>query len=294
MTWTVMAVVAALLIGHAVPQVSRWRDFSWFERWLEFVCQQETVKSGQRGYAGLLLGIALPALALGLSVFLLSRISGLFAFLIALAALLYTWGPRDLDLDVNAVLDATGQEAKEQAAKALYEEGQAVSLDGPAAVAAVFENALTRWFAVLFWFLLLGPGGALAYRLLYLLVHHKHDMALPEPLRETAGKALNLAHCPPAHLMTLAMALAANFDKVVQVWREWYANGGLRADYGFLAAAANASVASELADEEADAVDGPSSGPALLELRDALSLAWRRLLLWLALLAIFVLAGLVN
>lgn len=294
MTWTVMAVVAALLIGHAVPQVSRWRDFSWFERWLEFVCQQEAVKAARQGYLGLLLGIALPALVLGLSVFLLSRISGLFAFLIALATLLYTWGPRDLDLDVNAVLDAADQDAKEQAAKALYEEGQAVSLDGPVAVAAVFENALTRWFAVLFWFLLLGPAGALAYRLLYLLVHHKHEMALPEVMREAAGKTLNVAHCPPAHLMAFSMALAANFDKVVQVWRAWYADGGLRADYGFLAAAANASVASELADEEADAVDGPSSGPALLELRDAVSLAWRMLLLWLALLAVFVLAGLVN
>ncbi len=294
MTWTVMAVVAALLIGHAVPQVSRWRDFAWFERWLEFVCQQDAVKSARKGYLGLLLGIALPALVLGLSVFLLSKVSGLFAFLIALAALLYTWGPRDLDLDVNAVLDAADLDAKEQAAKALYEEGQAVSLDGPVAVAAVFENALTRWFAVLFWFLLLGPAGALAYRLLYLLVHHKHEMLLPDAVRDAAGKTLNAVHCPPAHLMAFSMALAANFDKVVQVWREWYANGGLRADYAFLAAAANASVASELADEEADAVDGPSSGPALLELRDAVSLAWRMLLLWLALLAVFVLAGLVN
>ena len=60
------------------------------------------------------------------------------------------------------------------------------------------------------------------------------------------------------------------------------------------AAAANASVASELADEAADAEDGPSSAPALLELRDAMSLAWRMLLLWLAVLAVFVLAGLVN
>ena len=294
MTWTVMAVLAALLIGHVVPQVSRWRDFSWFERWLEFLRPQGSDEPVRHGYGGLALAVALPAAVLGLSVWALSYLSGLLAFLLAMAALLYTWGPRDLDLDVNAVLDASGLDAKEQAAKALYEEGQAVSLDGPVAVAAVFENALTRWFAVLFWFLLLGPGGALAYRLLYLLVHHKHEMALPAPLREAAARCLNAAHCPPAHLMTLAMALAANFDKVVQVWRAWYANGGLRADYAFLAAAATASVASELADEEADDIDGPSSGPALLELRDALSLAWRMLLLWLALLAVFVLAGLVN
>jgi AmpE protein len=53
-------------------------------------------------------------------------------------------------------------------------------------------------------------------------------------------------------------------------------------------------VASELAEEAADAEDGPSSAPALLELRDAMSLAWRMLLLWLAVLAVFVVAGLVN
>jgi AmpE protein len=68
----------------------------------------------------------------------------------------------------------------------------------------------------------------------------------------------------------------------------------MRLDYTFLAAAANASVASELAEETADAEDGPSSAPALLELRDAMSLAWRTLLLWMAVLAVFVLAGLVN
>ena len=51
---------------------------------------------------------------------------------------------------------------------------------------------------------------------------------------------------------------------------------------------------SAAADEAADADDGPSNAPALLELRDAMSLAWRMLLLWLAVLAVFVLAGLVN
>ncbi|MBP6309394.1 MAG: hypothetical protein KA350_01860, partial [Arenimonas sp.] len=90
------------------------------------------------------------------------------------------------------------------------------------------------------------------------------------------------------------MALAANFDKVINVVREWYQNGGLRFDYSFLSQAATVSVASELADEAADADDGPAAAPALLELRDAMSLAWRMLLLWLGLLAVFVLAGLVN
>ena len=291
MMWTVMAVAAALMIGHAMPQISQGRNFSWFERWLEFLQIQLFPKPAWQGGWGLLACIAAPALAVGL---LVHWLDGFFAFLVALLTMLYTWGPRDLDLDVNAIIAAEGVEAKEAAAKALYEEGQPVTLEGPAVVAAVFESALTRWFAVLFWFLVLGPAGALAYRLLYLQVHHKHEMALPEGLQAVAGKVLNGAHCPPAHLMVFSMALAANFDKVVQVWRDWFNQGGLRLDYAFLANAATASVASELADEAADADDGPSSAPALLELRDAMSLAWRMLLLWLAVLAVFVLAGLVN
>ena len=50
----------------------------------------------------------------------------------------------------------------------------------------------------------------------------------------------------------------------------------------------------ELAEEDAYAIDGPAQAPALLELRDAMSLVWRVLLLWLAVLALFVIAGFVN
>ncbi|HWS41425.1 MAG TPA: cobalamin biosynthesis protein [Arenimonas sp.] len=291
MMWTVMAVVATLLIGHAMPQVNQWRNFAWFERWLEFLQQQVFNKLSWQGAAGLLLSILLPALLVAAMTY---WITGILAFVIALLTLLYTWGPKDLDLDVNAILSAKTLDEKEAAAKSLYEEGQTVSLEGPVVVAAVFENALTRWFAVLFWFLVFGPAGALAYRLLYLQVHHKHDLALPEALQQAAQKALNIAHCIPAHIMVFAMALAANFDKVLNVWREWYQNGGLRFDYSFLSQAATVSVASELADEVADVEDGPANAPALLELRDAISLAWRMMLLWLGILAVFVLAGLVN
>ena len=86
-------------------------------------------------------------------------------------------------------------------------------------------------------------------------------------------------------------ALAADFDRVVGAWRDWHAQGGLRLDIGFLGAAARASVASELAEEDAYAVDGPPQASALLELRDAMSLVWRILLLWLGVLALLVLAG---
>ncbi len=64
-----------------------------------------------------------------------------------------------------------------------------------------------------------------------------------------------------------------------------------------LDAAARASVNAELADQAQDYIaDGlpPPQLQDLPELRDAMSLVWRILLLWLALLALFVIAGWVS
>jgi AmpE protein len=117
---------------------------------------------------------------------------------------------------------------------------------------------------------------------------------LPTAQAEAARLFIALLNWPVAHLMTFGLALAANFDGVLAAWRDWHADGGIRLDIGFLGAAARASVVCELAEEDAYAIDGPAQAPALLELRDAMSLVWRVLLLWLAVLAIFVVAGFVN
>jgi len=101
-------------------------------------------------------------------------------------------------------------------------------------------------------------------------------------------------------LMTLSLALVGNFDSVFTAWKE-SGGAGYSGDSRFLAAAARASVRSELADEALDEVEAeyaPAGAaalsrtvPGLPELRDAMSLVWRILLLWLAVLALFVIAG---
>jgi AmpE protein len=165
----------------------------------------------------------------------------------------------------------------------------------------VFRNALRRWFGVLFWFLLLGPFGAVLYRLTALSAEGEAARELPGETVEGARTLLAILEWPVAQLLTLALALVGNFDTVLGAWRE---SGGaaLSLDNGFLGAVARASVKTELAEEAADYAEenGAGAGAAALaasdqpELRDAMSLVWRSLLVWLAVLALFVIAGFVS
>jgi len=165
---------------------------------------------------------------------------------------------------------------------------------------------------VLFWFLLLGPFGALLYRLVALCAQGEAAKRLPEGAVRAAHATLAVLDWPVAQLMTLALALVGNFDSVFTAWKD---AGGARPslDRGFLTAAARASVRRELAEEafedaefegmapdadidaygtEAVIAAAPATTlPGLPELRDAMSLVWRVLLLWLAVLALFVIAG---
>ncbi len=291
MSAALIAVVVALLLGHLFPAaLPALRRYGWFVGWLRWLGRH----SGNGEWPnriGLLVAVGLPLLLTGAVQYLLwGHWYSLPAFVFGLLVLLYTWGPRDLNLDVEAVVEARDPETRRAAAAALFHDGGAPVIEGPALVEAVFRCALWRWFGVLFWFLVGGATGALAYRLIALCAQGEAQRSLPEGQRGAAHTALAIFDWPVAHLMTFALALAADFDRVLAAWRDW-TRGGWRLDIGFLGAAARASVASELAEEDAYAVDGPAQGPDLLELRDAMSLVWRVLLLWLGVLALLVLAG---
>ena len=289
MSAALIAVVVSLLLGHVFPSLPSLRRYDWFIGWLHWLGRQAGGEWPNR--VGLLIAVGLPLLAVGAAQFLIDDLwYGLPAFGFALLALLYAWGPRDLSLDVEEVIEARGPEARRAAAVALFPDGGEPVVEGPTLVAAVFRCALWRWFGVLFWFLVAGAVGALGYRLISLCAQGEARRSLPEGQRGLARTTLAVLNWPVAQLMTFALALAADFDRVLSAWRDWHAQG-VRLEPGFLDAAARASVASELAEEDAYAVDGPAQAPDLLELRDAMSLVWRILLLWLGVLALLVLAG---
>jgi AmpE protein len=293
MAQTLLVIVLVLAASRALPDLARLRDFSWLQVWLA-----RWHGNGARSARPVLL---LPALIFLLCVLIQTALDrvlfGLPLFAFAVIVLFFCWGPRELDADIDAVLKAPDRDQRLAAVQALRPDSsaEALPLEATALVEATFVCALSRWFGVLFWFVLLGPAGALGYRMIQLIARHasfadgldarQHDLA------ERAARILDWA---PAHLMALTLALVSDFDAVLRTWREYHASQGssyFTLDLGFLGALARAGV-----DADVIAGDGYATdvNDPLNELADARRVLRRILVAWLAILALMVLAGWVR
>ncbi len=124
---TVIAVIVALALGHLIPvQVAALRSFDWFGRWLAWIGRlPQTYDLWQTSYG---LWLALAPLLFGVMMlqwWLDGVWHGLFSLLFGVAVVSWTWGPRDLDRDVEAVFDANDASARHLAVKKLQAAGGA-------------------------------------------------------------------------------------------------------------------------------------------------------------------------
>lgn len=304
MSITLIATLVALVLGHLAPSfATAVRNVGWYRELIGWCNQRFGVDSFWRSRWGIVLVLLPTVLVVGLLQLAIDGRSLVgVGLLFGTAVLFLAWGPRDLDRDVDAILDAPDAIARSERVTQLVDEAQTPD-SGSGLVEAVFRNALRRWFGVLFWFLVLGPVGAITYRLSVLAAVGPIAGEVPSATRRGARTWLSVLEWPVAQLMTLALALVGNFDAVLGAWRD--ADGGsLTLSSRFLGAAARANVSSELSEQGDSGDDDHDNGiaaslvgmglPDLPELRDAMSLVWRSLLTWLAVLALFVIAGFVS
>lgn len=271
MSITLVAVVVALVLGHVAPGlVTAARQHEWYGRWLGWLDGRLAEDTFWHGRYGLIIALAPVLLLVALFQLALDApLLGLAGMLFSVLVLAYSWGPRDLDVDVEAVIEAHDLASRRAAVAHLYEDAAVVRdggivggdglaivrMEGASLVDAVFRSGLRRWFGVLLWFLVLGPAGALLYRLVALAAVGPLSRTLPVQNATGARWVLAVLEWPVAQLMTLAMALVGNFDAVFGAWR---AAGGpdLSLSSGFLSAAARASVGSELEEEGQEFTEG--------------------------------------
>jgi AmpE protein len=281
-----LTALIALGLLHVMPQLARWRDDGLFRRW---VTQLRDTSGAGRVVLALLLPLGLCLLLSWLLVHLPA--SDLLQMLFSLAVLLYCFGPREFETDLEAILHAPDGARREAAAQALADDGNAIAWNAPDLGVAIAYAALRRRFAVLLWFFLLGPVGALLYRLAQTL-GRDDSLRLDAAARTAARYLANALDWLPAQLMVFTLAVVGHWEAVIGAWRRsqqqsttnsWYTSGP-----DFLGAAAQADILTDI--EAGDGYAEERSDP-LVELVRLRSALLRALLAWLSAVALIVLGG---
>lgn len=171
-----------ILLGATVEFVldgaARWRSARWSLDWLRWLEKVFGARSWWRGWLALVVMLGVPVVAVAVGFALLHELSALLAYAVSLIVFVLMLGPEDLAAEVAAHQrePVTGaRDGQGMTPPAYLRHAGPVDL-GPltgddefdeargelAALALAAEHA---WFQPLFWFLALGPVGAVAYRL---------------------------------------------------------------------------------------------------------------------------------
>ncbi|MDX1460523.1 MAG: hypothetical protein R3348_05650 [Xanthomonadales bacterium] len=292
---TIIAILIAFGLCYFIRELDRLRRFEWLKTATRFCNDRCGDLPGWSGVTGFLFYFGVPLLVVwAAQVLVVSLLGTLGAFLLAIAVLIYTFGPHDLDTDIRSIIHADSDEEQARALEALLgDEPPAEGVDENAhAVEFVFKESLQRWFGTIFWFAILGIFGAVIYRLADRLT--EGDLKLEPGQAELFARLRRILDWPVAQLMTFALAIATDFDSVYRAWKKYHEEKGhglFDDSNGFMLAAARDIVLHGHAarDGYADQLTGP-----LACLKQAMDLVWRLLGVWLTVLALLLLIDVIS
>ena len=282
-----LAALIALLLDFLLRHLQPLRAPRWFHAYAEAFLPLTRSADAMRATTGVLLIALIPAV---IALFLgdtLTHLWSVLGFVFAVVVLMFCFGPLDLHDQIEAYMDAV-QACDETKANALAGE----LLHGPvppaaaerteAVTQAVLMEANERQFGVLFWFALLGPGGALLYRAADLL-RRESQAERSEEFRTAAARLHGVLAWVPAHLTAVGYALAGSFEDAVSDLKSYYSTCSLR----FFQVSNDVLLCTGLGALRA----GTGQEAGIARLKSALGLVRRTLIIWMVLYGLITLFG---
>lgn len=280
-----ISILIALAVETFYPQIQELRRFNWFYRYSDTLYKRLEGQSWRDGPVGIILVVGSIIFGVWLVDAMLAGVTNAFSFLFGVVVLIFTLGPRDLAMEVNEFTEAVQREdyeAGEIIATRIV--GYDISGSPIEATRHVMEGILVqsnvRMFGILLWFMLLGPVGAVLFRLSCELKNNAADN--DSGFAAAARDLYRIMIWLPTHLVVLGFALAGSFVDTVSLWKSY--NEIWKTDSeALLIESGIGAISHEPHDEEGT--------PDLEGVHQIMALVKRTLLVWLAALALLTLTG---
>jgi AmpE protein len=296
-----LALLIGLIVERLATQLFHLRRLGWLDRLFDYGFRQ----SQQLANWPALLPVAIMAMVLVLPVMVvvLSLGDTLFGFaylILAVIVLFFSLGPKDIGEDVDEycrAVEADDDENIKRMAKALIEkEPPEDGLERSILVeSSVCVQANNRLFAVIFWFIVLGPLGAWTYRVTDLIRRRAvFNMTRDgdDTISRSTVEATQMLHgwlaWIPARLTAIGYAMAGSFEGALTAWRHPQEPGPSyfgEQNESLLARVGSGAMALEDIDGESESDRGVRGATA------ANGLVFRLLFIWAAVIAAMTLYG---
>lgn len=207
------------LIALLIERFFDWshlRHWHWFTRYQKYLALRFEDKSSY-----LILAISIVPLliiVLLLEFLLQNTLYGLAELLFQLFILLYCLGPQNLWADTFSCISALGQDKQaEEKVKKSSRSGYSQSLHKHF-LNNIFIEGHRRVFAIVFWFVILGPIGAVLYRTVSLSAANTE--AINVDLTQTSRAIEAVLDWLPVRVFAFIFALGGHFVQVLSCWQK--------------------------------------------------------------------------
>lgn len=209
--------------------IERFFDWSHLRQWRWYMAYQRMIArrlAGKSSYLILAATIIPLLIIIGLIGWAIrGSLYGFITLLFELFILIYCLGPRNLWADTFACINALTNGDAHFAADKLKASFNITEInDGPALhrsfLNTIFIEANRRIFAVIFWYLILGPIGAILYRCVALAANEADSAEMPTDLTQSARRCEAILDWLPVRVLTFIFALGGHFVRVLSCWRK--------------------------------------------------------------------------
>ena len=214
-----ISIILGLFLDRTFRHLHDLRDMTWFEFYSQTIQRYTGTRVPPLQF---ILILALPVtVLLGIQILLNDFLFNIPSFVFGVIIFIYCLGPACLSTDIDAYIHAKTVGDEDEA---LHYAG---SITGTAAstqpdhqisdvTRAILYVANERIFATLFWFVILGPFGAILYR----LISELSKQIDTNDLAEFSAFIHALMAWVPARMLAIGYALTGNFDGAYHAYKD--------------------------------------------------------------------------
>lgn len=284
-----LSVIFALIAESFISSLSELRHFDFFFRYVTWMRNKLPAFSFQNGSVSLVAVLAGILFAVWLISAMLGNVHGFLGFLFGIAVLIFTLGPRDLEEDVQKIITAFENSDYEGANLYASQLTNSTVAEPPLQLAQTVKESILlqaniRMLGVFFWFIVLGPVGAVLFRATCLLKENLQDEN--DDFANASRELYQILNWLPARICVLSYAVAGNFVDTMSYWKG-LSDLWLRDSEEFIIVSGIGS----LRYEQRVGRDEHDDEPDVSGIQHALSLVKRAVIVWVVLLGLLTVTG---